>query len=326
MKISRRAFGPLAAASALLAGGTGAAHARSPSAGLRGPLYDLTTPEGNVGAFAKISSDLSGKTTHGWYRGVLMGMAPGGPIRDLVGIIGMSSQRLEPLADGPGWQLLQKECGFFTDLATGAVLERWTNPYTNETVEPFHIANASVSRRIEPVVRDARFYDTAAGGAARERPFVLAWDQAGDRLFVETRAHVWANNPLDPAVWRRESHGAQIQVSDCLAYSCSARDLQDPRLSHVDHAGHWVHVRPWQPWMLMGRRPGACLYSAFTGSAGTLDVVPEEIAAVVRARLPAFLEAPRVLTRSEPSLVRYRRERAPVPIETDPDPAFRSPP
>jgi hypothetical protein len=313
MRLSRRAFGPLAAASALMAAGAASARVRGAAPGLRGPLYDLTTADGNVAAMAKISSDLSGKTTHGWYQGVLMGVAPGGPVRDLVGIIGMSSQRLEPLKDGPGWQLLQKECGFFTDLETGAVIDRWTNPYTNEAVEPFHIANASVSRRIQPVVHETRFYDTVAGAEQREKPYILSWGQAGDRLFVETRAHVWANNPLDPKVWVRESAGAQIQVTDCLAYSCSAKDLQNPRLSHVDHSGHWVHVRPWQPWMLMGASPGMCLYSAFTGSAGRLADVPAPIRDAVTERLPAFLEAPKVLTRSEPSLVRYQRERKPAP-------------
>jgi hypothetical protein len=320
VRLARRAFGPLAAATALWAAGLGRARAAPGSPGPARGAIDLSTPEGNVMAMAKLSADLSGRTTHGWYQGVLMGVAPGGPARDLVGIVGMSSQRLEPLADGPGWQLFQKECGFFTDLETGAVLDRWVNPMTGETVEPFHIANPSVSRRIEPVQRDARFYDSVAGAEPRTRPFVLAWGQAGNRLFVETRNHVWANNPLDPAVWVRESAGPRIQVSDCLSYSCRADELQDPARSHVDHWGHWVHWRPWQPWMLMGTRPGGCLYSAVTGSAGSLADVPAATVALVRARIPAFLEAPQALTRSEPSLVRFMRERRPAPAAAPPTP------
>ena len=83
--------------------------------------------------------------------------------RELTGIVGMSSQRLTKLTARPGWLVLQKEVGFFTDLETGRVLDRWRNPYTNEDVEPFHIANPAVNRPIEPVVRDTRFYDTIAG-------------------------------------------------------------------------------------------------------------------------------------------------------------------
>jgi hypothetical protein len=294
------------------AAGTGAP--RPGPASLRGPTLDLTTAEGNVTAFAKLAADLDpARTKHGWYRGVLMGVAPGGPTRELVGVIGMSSARLTKLGDRPGYLVLQKECGFFTDLATGRVLDRWRNPYTNEDVEPFHIANPAVNRPIEPVVRDTRFYDTVAGSEPQERPFVLDWRAAGDRAFVETRSHVWAKNPLDPAKWIRESAGPQVQVMDAQSYVVALDELQDARRTHASWLGHWTHWRPWQPWMLMGTSPGGCLYSATTGSAARLDDLPEDIVAITRERQPEFLVAPTEVRKSEPSLVRYMRDRQPAP-------------
>jgi hypothetical protein len=222
--------------------------------------------------------------------------------RGLVGVIGMSSARLTRPPDRPGFLVLQKEVGFFTDLATGRVLERWRNPYTNEDVEPFHIANPAVNRPLEPVVRDARFYDTVAGSEPAPRPFVLDWRVAG----------VWAKNPLDPAVWVRESAGPQVQVMDAQSYTVALDELQDPRRTNASYWGHWVHWRPWQPWMLMGARPGGCLYSATTGSAARLDDLPADIVAITRERQPEFLLAPTEVRKSEPSLVRYMRERKPA--------------
>lgn len=290
--------------------GTGTAGAAS----LRGPTLDLTTPEGNVTALAKLAADLDlTKTKHGWYEGVLIGTAPGGATRELTGIVGMSSQRLTKLTDRPGWLVLQKEVGFFTDLETGRVLDRWRNPYTNEDVEPFHIANPAVNRPIEPVVRDTRFYDTITGSEPKERPFVLDWRAAGGRAFVETRSHVWAKNPLDPAVWVRESAGPQVQVMDAMSYSVALDELQDAKRTTCSYVGHWTHFRPWQPWMLMGAAPGGCLYSATTGCASSLDGLPPEIVAIVRERAPEFLVAPTEVRKSEPSLVRYQRERKPAP-------------
>ena len=82
---------------------------------------DLRTAEGNVKAMAKLSATLAPDGhKHGWYSGVLMGVVPGQAVRELVGIIGMSTQRLRAVPEQGGYQLLQKECGFFTDLSTGA--------------------------------------------------------------------------------------------------------------------------------------------------------------------------------------------------------------
>jgi hypothetical protein len=287
---------------------------RRADAGLRGPALDLTTADGNVTAMAKLAADLDlSRTKHGWYEGVLIGVAPGGASRDLVGVKGMSSQRLVKLPGRPGWLVLQKEVGFFTDLDTGRVLDVWRNPYTNEDVEPFHIANPAVNRPIEPVVRDTRFYDTVAGSEPQERPFVLDWRTAGGRAFVETRSHVWARNPLDPAVWVRESAGPFVQVTDAMSYGVALADLQDPARTSAPYWGHWVHWRPWQPWMLMGTAPGGCLYSATTGSASSIDELPQHIVEVTRERAPEFLVVPVEARRSEPSLVRYQRERKPAP-------------
>jgi hypothetical protein len=253
-------------------------------------------------------------TKHGWYRGRIMGVAPGGAVRDLLGIKGLSSQRMVRLADRPGWSLLQKEVGLFYDLASGTVIDQWTNPYSNERVDVMHIANPSVGRTIEPVVRDSGFYDDPEQAKANARPFILPWQQAGDRLFVEQHVHFWANNPLDPEVWKRESSGPMLQVSDMMSFNVRRADVANPELTSLENWGSWVHVRPWQPWMLMGTAPGHCLYNCFTGSADTLEDIPGDIVEPVAARFPAFLTPPEKLTQSEPSLTRFMREREPMPV------------
>jgi Protein of unknown function (DUF1838) len=289
------------------------ASAQAAAAGPSSGAVDLATANGNVLAMAKLTGDLAGAgVKHGYYSGVLTGVVPGEAVRELVGIVGLSSARLEKLPDEAGYLLLQKEVGFFTDLASGAVLDRWRNPYTGEEVEPFHIANPAVNRFIRPIVKDDRFYDRVAGTSPLERPFVLPWRLAGDRAYVETRTHFWANNPLDPAIWIRESSGSKIQVSDFMSYSTSYRALSDRNSTTADYWGHWVHVRPWQPWMLMGAAPGHCLYSAVTGSARTLGEVPEQILEIARLRTPGFLVPPNERRASEPSMIRYMRERKPV--------------
>ena len=311
MATSRR---DLLAASLALASGAGAASALVAADQANSADLGLSSGAGNARLMARILANLDGtRTKHGWYRGRVMGVAPGAAARDLLGIMGMSSQRALPLPDRPGWMLLQREVGFFFDLGTGQVVDRWRNPLNHETVDVFHIANPSVSRDIEPVERDARFYDDPARAAAAAKPFLLPWQTAGDRLFVEQHSHFWARNPLDPQVWVRESSGPMLQVSDMTSYNVSLAKARDPAIRSLEHWGAWVHVRPWQPWMLMGGAPGHLLYNCFTGSADALSGIPADIVALTRERFPAFLTPPEKRTKAEPSVIRFMRERKPVP-------------
>ena len=168
MEIKRRALVGAFGLAALLDRPTVVAATGSPSSG---STFDLATPAANVLAMAKITATLDpGGFKHGWYSGVLMGVVPGSTVQELVGVIGMSTQRLRAAPELGGYQLLQKECGFFTDLTTGEVLDRWRNPYIDETVEPFHIANPAVNRWILPSVKEERFYDRVDGKEPPSRP------------------------------------------------------------------------------------------------------------------------------------------------------------
>lgn len=280
---------------------------------LRGPYLDLTTPEGNVLAYARIQGSLDPAVTrYGWYAGRVAATRPGEASRDLMGIIGLGAVRMLPLAGGAGFQMLRKELGFFTDLASGAVIDEWDNPYTGERVEVVHLANPAINARIEPYRTQQGLYEEVAG-SDRRQPFVLPWQVVGERAMFEQHAHVWARNPLDPAIWQRESSGAEIAISDSTTFNVALADVQNPSLKKVESFGNWTHQRPWQSWMLMGQEPGFIQYNCFTGSAAGLDHVPEQIATLARERFPDFLQAPTEIKPPESSLARYMRTRKPAP-------------
>lgn len=281
--------------------------------GLSGPYLDLRTPEGNANAYARMQGSLDPEvTSYSWYMGRVSGHRPGEAGRDLMRIIGMGAVRLLPLADGPGWMMLRKELGFFTDLETGEVMDRWVNPYLGQEVEVVHLANPAINSEIRPFVREPGLYESV-GGPEAARPFLLRWEVVGDRAMTEMHAHIRAKNPLDPRVWPRESSGAEVSISDSNSFNVALADLQNPKLMKVESFGHWSHSRPWQPWMLMGQAEGHIHYTCFTGSSASLDRMPAQIVALARARYPDFLEAPREVSRAESSLARYMRTRTPKP-------------
>ncbi|WP_416906997.1 MAG: DUF1838 family protein [Polymorphobacter sp.] len=308
--LSRRA---LIAAS--LAGGAALAQPlRAARAATRsGPLLDLATPEGNALAYARIQGNLDPKaTSYSWYAGRVSGHRPGEAGVDLMGIIGMGAVRLLPLEGEYGWMMLRKELGFFTSLETGAVIDRWTNPYTSENVEVVHLANPAINAPIRPYERSQGLYQEV-GKPDERTPFLLEWREVGGRVMTERHAHIRAKNPLDPKVWQRESSGEFISISDSNSFNVSLADLQNAALTKVESFGNWTHNRPWQPWMLMGPAEGHIQYTCFTGSAASLETMPSEIVALARARFPDFLTAPTEVKKAESSLARYMRTRTPQP-------------
>lgn len=281
---------------------------------LTGPYLDLKTGEGNMLAMARIVGDLDlTKQKYGWYRGVAMGFRPGEAGRDLFGVMGMGAGRLIPFNDKPGFTNVRRECGYYFDLKTGEVIDTWVNPYTDEEVEVLHIANPQINAPIEPVLRAAKLYDDPVEAEKAATPYLLDWQVAGDMLFAERHSHLYAKNPLDPKVWVRESAGPMIQITDSQSYVVSLSDMQNAKLTTIHESGKWVHVRPWQPFMLMGNSPGHFMFNCFTGSASKIEDLPQDIVALVRKRNPDFLNAPTEIQPSVPGMVRFMRDRKPAP-------------
>lgn len=255
-------------------------------------------------------------TSFSWYSGRVMGIRPNEAGRDLMGIIGMGAVRMQPLKDEAGYQMLRKELGFFTDLETGDVIDTWDNPYTEETSEVVHLANPAINAKIVPYRREQGLYEEV-GEVERTKPFILPWQLINGRVMTEQHVNLYVKNPMDPNIWRRESAGEFIQISDSNTFNVSINDLQNRELTKVESFGNWTHSRPWQPWMLMGQSPGGIQYNCFTGSAVSLENMPKLIVALARERFPGFLVAPTEVTPPESSLARYMRTRTPAHQKTD---------
>lgn len=286
--------------------------AATQTASLTGPYLDLTTPEGNVLAYARIQGNTDPeKTSYSWYTGRVTGIRPGEAAKDLMGIIGMGAVRMIPLENEAGFQMLRKELGFFTDLESGEVIDRWTNPYLDENVEVVHLANPAINAAIKPYRQRQGLYEEINEGG-RGTPFILPWKLVGGRAMTERHANLWVKNPMDPKIWKRESAGESIGINDSNTFNVSIEDLQNPELKKVQGFGNWTHQRPWQPWMMMGQDPGFIQYTCFTGSAATLADMPEQIVSLAQARFPEFLVAPTETRPPESSLARYMRTRKPA--------------
>ena len=280
-----------------------ASYGQSMGQSLSGPYIDLMTGPGNKVGYARLNGDLDeSKQKYGWFKGFIMAIRPNKPILDALGFQGFGVSRLEKQADGSYAKIL-REVGLYTDLRTGEVLEEWKNPMTNENVRVVHIANDPFNYVIEDHFPEPPKFGDLNQEEIPKIPFILPWQQRGDRLDMEIHINLFYPNALDPKKWVRESNGPMVQVSEGFAYHVDAAKMQDANYSTLPYSGTWNRITPWLPWMHMGQTPGHMMYSAFMGSGEDLEQVhSRQVLDYVEKHYPKYFTAPETYDPNTPSL------------------------
>ena len=270
---------------------------------LSGPYIDLMTGPGNKVGYARLNGDLDeSKQKYGWFKGFIMAIRPNKPILDALGFQGFGVSRLEKQADGSYAKIL-REVGLYTDLRTGEVLEEWKNPMTNENVRVVHIANDPFNYVIEDHFPEPPKFGDLNQEEIPKIPFILPWQQRGDRLDMEIHINLFYPNALDPKKWVRESNGPMVQVSEGFAYHVDANKMQDANYTTLPYSGTWNRITPWLPWMHMGQTQGHMMYSAFMGSGEDLEQVhSRQVLDYVEKHYPKYFTAPETYDPNTPSL------------------------
>jgi hypothetical protein len=264
---------------------------------------------------ARIEADVApGQFVNGHVTGIVHGVRDGEAVRPLLGFEVFSAIRVLKQPDG-SYQRLCRELIFYRDLASGALLDEWDNPYTGERVRVVDVANDPFNYVISEYFPEPPSYGGLnADQRPPRRPLRLNWALVGDDMLVlERDIHLFYRNALDPAKWPRESSGPMNRVSEMFRYVIRREDAENPALTHLPHVGFWSRVTPWLPWMLMGPAPGHVLYVGRFHSVRP-EQVPPAVLARVKERFPQFLVAPEKWTEpSLSSLENYARTQTPAP-------------
>jgi hypothetical protein len=276
-------------------------------------------PIWNREAAARLQADTNGTQVYGHCSGVVTGIRPGEAVRPLVGFEVFSTIRVLRQSDG-SYQRMTKETILYTDLATGAILDEWDNPYTGERVRVVDVANdpynwVIAATRQPPALPGAVNAGQAVPGG---KPYLLNWSVFGpDTIVLTEDGHGYYPNKLDPAKWPRESAGPMVQSSELFRYFISRDDLENPAKTHVPHNGSWVRVQPWLPWMLMGQAPGHVMYDGVFRPSRTLDYFPAPVLDRIKSRYPQYLTAPtKWYGPNYSSIEHYALEQKPAPIKS----------
>lgn len=283
--------------------------------------YDLSVASANREIVAKINGNTDMKSNkYGWFKGIVQGVRPGEPLRDLVGFTGFSVARLLPMlsGEGAGYRKILNEVGFYTDLKTGEILEEWHNPYLDEKVRVVPIANPAFNHTIT----DYYYQPPSYGGLNEEvrpkKPFILDWERRNDDLTLAQRINLFYPAALQPDKWPRESGSKFNQVTENFLYNLDWKEVQNPNVTSLSARGTWMRTTPWLPWMLMGETEGHCSYSCFFGAEDTIDYADPHALEYAAKHYPKFLEMSATWdTVSLSSLEWYAREQKPAPLPAD---------
>ena len=268
-----------------------------------GKSLDFEIPEDNLYAFGKLWATYDDAPVFSAFHGLMFGKVGDARLKPLFGYAGFGGFQAKRLANG-NIRLRGKETGFFTDLASGDILQDWLNPYTGERVEVFNFYNDRIRGELTPVMPVFQFGDaqdaptlmndgsavTLADGSV---PFILPWERYGDQLLLSWDYTHRYRNPVTADKWPAACTGEFINPSEHFTFSCSAAEIEDRSNPCARFNCGFSRLSPWWPWMKMGlEHPQGALFGRMHShkqNNGFGDI-PAKVLAYAEKHCPEYLE------------------------------------
>ncbi len=254
------------------------------SSGVHARTLDPTVPEDALEISKRLQCGAKdGETAVYHWAGNVYSRVAGERDRLLFKGEGMNVRRCVAVTDperGTGWRMVSREVMLYLDPRTGEVLDRWTNPWTDETVEVMQIHN-------DPVNGRPSFPRNADG-----TPFQLgSLREGGPYVFMPFEAPLFYTNPL--AGDYQEYVGNMYHAMEIFDFAALKSELYDTRKPTAYPTISWVRISDWMPWMRMGGRDGQMVFNAMGRKLpGGFEELPAILKNEIREHYPEYVDAP----------------------------------
>ena len=231
-------------------------------------------------AYRKLRYRLGGGVVFWWMDGVKYAQNDA----EITPLFGMDIGAWFQIADVPegGYTVTSYELVFYRDLATGAVIREWKNPYTGEVVP---ITNRPIGPTLNRYDGEGRFVlPTTLGGAAVT---------ADNRISLMKAAgnDIWVSDDYTASV-TPPGGGAPFVVNDWSAYHGRLDQVSDVNVADADATCTLQEVTGWQRWMKMGDRPGTLTSRAIGRKVADFGQMPQRYRDAVAAAYPDIARDP----------------------------------
>ncbi len=210
---------------------------------------DLDKAEDNLLAFVKTRASLAPDEEVIYYaNGTIYGFVEGERDKPLLGFEMYNIGKVIKTGDYD-YDLLTNEVLLYTDLETGAVLETFKNPYTEEEVEVVHVWNSPVNQKF---ALEGRF---GKWGVSHQK-------YGEDVICLNADIFLAYPSPLTVSEYPKNSQADLYEAAELFQFFISEKQLNDPKDLNIDATISWTRIGPWLPWLQMGQRQGNMVYQA----------------------------------------------------------------
>lgn len=239
---------------------------------------DLTDRQQLLLAFMRLGASLDDRLVIWWMDGVRYGVVDA-KAKALFGMkVGMF-HRFFRRASGD-YKLAMFELTYYTDLASGELLEDFENPYTGKTNTVAHV-------RLGPEIRRQTRYGLADPENSMVHDYRSSLGPAminGDQLWIPTsvQATIRFPKPTAPEILLNIYTTVQGKLSDAV----------NPDLLSAPATLAFQNVLKWEPFMGMGERPGHMMSRAAGAKLHSIDELPADYMACAERMHPKFIADP----------------------------------
>ncbi len=189
--------------------------------------------------------------------------------------------KVRDLAEGV-YEVTRLGASFYTDLTTGAYLQKFSNPLNNKVIEIEYYPPKPVKVKYDV----AGLMEPASGRVARGTSIGAigpAWIQ-NDDVWVQSD-HLSDVPPVSPG-------SRPVRVSDLVTYFGSLKEVANPAIK-MPGAGHaFTDINSWPDWMEMGDRPGDYYSRCYGKKVASYAEMPELWRRLVAQEYPEVAKDP----------------------------------
>jgi hypothetical protein len=243
---------------------------------------DLTKPEDALKASRRVQCSLEdGKAVTFSWRGGVMSRMPGEQDRHIFNVEGMNIRQCGTVTDpkrGTGYRLVSREILLYLDPKTNQLLTTWNNPWTNQTNEVVHVAN-------DPVNQPPTFSWSTSG-----EPYRWTGRNMKGKIWQSFEVPLFYENALGGEY--QDFVGGQYQAVEAFDFFMDEADLVNPARDMQSVTIAWARISQWLPWMNMGDRPGALVFTTVGKRLNDPNNLPDLMKNAVKTMYPAYTAPP----------------------------------
>ena len=225
--------------------------------------------------------EADGKPAIYYWSGKVYSRVEGEPDRQLFNAEGMNIRQCVAVEDakrGKGFRQVSREVMFYTDTKTGAIIHKWANPWSGETVDVMQINNDPVNARPS--------YPIGADGA----PYSVNLRRQGKYMFMPVEAPLFYTNPLTGDY--QDYVGGKYHAMEIFDFAFDANEMLDTKNPTAYPSISWVRISDWMPWMKMRGREGQLVFNAMGAKLKSFDELPAVIKNEIATNYPTYTAPP----------------------------------